>query len=117
MVPKCPVCGGPMDMNLRKDNFFVQDEDWYAAEGRFSDFLSEAIDKKLVLLELGVGFNTPTIIRFPFEKLVREHDHISLIRLNLDQAVVPKSFGRRAVGINADMAESIKDMVDVLHAE
>lgn len=117
MVPKCPVCGGPMDMNLRKDNFFVQDEDWYAAEGRFSDFLSEAIDKKLVLLELGVGFNTPTIIRFPFEKLVREHDHISLIRLNLDQAVIPVGFGSRAVGINADMAESIKDMVDVLHAE
>ena len=112
MVPKCPVCGGPMDMNLRKDNFFVQDDSWYEAEERFSDFLSEAINKKLVLLELGVGFNTPTIIRFPFEKLVREHDNISLIRLNLDQAVVPESFGRRAVGINADMAESIKDIVE-----
>lgn len=99
-------------MNLRKDNFFVQDDGWYEAEERFSDFLSEAINKKLVLLELGVGFNTPTIIRFPFEKLVREHDNISLIRLNLDQAVVPESFGRRAVGINADMAESIKDIVE-----
>lgn len=112
MVPKCPVCGGPMDMNLRKDSFFVQDDAWYEAEERFSDFLSDAIDKKLVLLELGVGFNTPTIIRFPFEKLVREHDQISLIRLNLDQAVVPKSFGSRAVGINADMAESIKDIAE-----
>lgn len=111
MVPKCPVCGGPMDMNLRKDNFFVQDVAWYEAEERFSNYLSEAINKKLVLLELGVGFNTPTIIRFPFEKLVREHDNISLIRLNLDQAVVPESFGERAVGINADMAESIKDIV------
>ena len=111
MVPKCPVCGGPMDMNLRKDNFFVQDDDWYEAEQRFSDFLSEAINKKLVLLELGVGFNTPTIIRFPFEKLVREHDNISLIRLNLGQAVVSENFGNRAVGINADMAETIKDIV------
>ena len=111
MVPKCPVCGGPMDMNLRKDNFFVQDDGWYEAEERFSDFLSEAINKKLILLELGVGFNTPTIIRFPFEKLVRDYDNISLIRLNLDQAVVPESFGERAVGINADMAESIKDIV------
>lgn len=111
IVPKCPVCGGPMDMNLRKDNFFVQDVAWYEAEERFSNYLSEAINKKLVLLELGVGFNTPTIIRFPFEKLVREHDNISLIRLNLDQAVVPESFGERAVGINADMAESIKDIV------
>lgn len=112
MVPKCPVCGGPMDMNLRKDNFFVQDDAWYAAEERFSDYLSEAIDKKLVLLELGVGFNTPTIIRFPFEKLVREHDNISLIRLNLEQAVVPESFGNRAVGIHADLKESIKDIVE-----
>ena len=112
LVPKCSVCGGPMDMNLRKDNFFVQDDAWYKAEERFSDYLSEAIDKKLVLLELGVGFNTPTIIRFPFEKLVREHDNISLIRLNLEQAAVPESFGRRAVGIHADMAESIKDIVE-----
>ena len=112
MVPKCPVCGGPMDMNLRKDNFFVQDATWYEAEERFSDYLSEAINEKLVLLELGVGFNTPTIIRFPFEKLVREHENISLIRLNLEQAVVPESFGRRAVGINADMSKSIKDIVE-----
>lgn len=111
MVPKCPVCGGAMDMNLRKDNFFVQDEEWYVEEERFSDYLTEAIRNKLVLLELGVGFNTPTIIRFPFEKLVREYDNISLIRLNLDQAIVPKSFGKRAVGINADMAESIRDIV------
>ena len=101
-----------MDMNLRKDHFFVQDDGWYEAEERFSDYLSEAINEKLVLLELGVGFNTPTIIRFPFEKLVREHDNISLIRLNLEQAVVPESFGERAVGINADMAESIKDIVE-----
>lgn len=113
MVPKCPVCGGPMDMNLRKDNFFVQDDTWYEAEERFSDYLSEAINEKLVLLELGVGFNTPTIIRFPFEKLVREHENISLIRLNLEQAVVPESFGRRAVGINADMSKSIKDIVEI----
>ena len=112
MVPKCPVCGGPMDMNLRKDNFFVQDDAWYEAEERFSAYLSEAMDKKLVLLELGIGFNTPTIIRFPFEKLVREHDNIRLIRLNLEQAVVPESFGDRAVGINADMAESIKDIAE-----
>lgn len=110
MVPKCPVCGGPMDMNLRKDNYFVQDEEWYKGEERFSDYLSEAVHQKLVLLELGVGFNTPTIIRFPFEKLVRENQNISLIRLNLDEAVVPESFGKRAVGINEDMGKTIQDI-------
>ncbi|MCM1188222.1 MAG: Sir2 silent information regulator family NAD-dependent deacetylase [bacterium] len=110
MVPKCPVCGGPMEMNLRSDRYFVQDEEWYGAEKRFGDFLSECVDEKTVLLELGVGFNTPTIIRFPFEKLTREHKNISLIRLNLNEAVVPESFGNRAVGINADMAQSIRDI-------
>ena len=70
-------------------------------------------DRKLVLFELGVGFNTPTIIRFPFEKLTREHDNITLVRLNLDQAVIPESLGNRAIGINADMAESISDILNV----
>lgn len=117
LVPKCPVCGGPMDMNLRKDSCFVQDEKWYAAEERFSDYLTEALDKRLLLIELGVGFNTPSIIRFPFEKLVREHNHISMIRLNLDQAAVPESLGKRAVGINADMSESIKDIAEEVRKE
>ena len=58
-------------MNLRKDQYFVQDEAWYEAEERFSDFLTDAMGENLVLLEVGVGFNTPTIIRFPFEKLAR----------------------------------------------
>lgn len=112
MVPKCPVCGGRMNMNLRIDHHFVQDEEWHEAEERFGDFLSKAISsgKKVCLLELGVGFNTPTIIRFPFEKLMHEHKNISMVRLNLNEAVVPESFGARVVGINADMKQSIEDI-------
>jgi len=113
MVPKCPVCGGSMSMNLRSDNYFVEDEAWHQAEERFGDFISEMLsakNAKVVLLELGVGFNTPTIIRFPFEKLTKEHENISLIRLNLKEAVIPASLGDRAVGINADMKKSIEDM-------
>lgn len=114
LVPKCPVCGGRMTMNLRTDNHFVQDDNWYEAEERFSRFLSEAVTGRLVLLELGVGFNTPTIIRFPFDRLTANNQNISLIRLNLDQAVVSKALGSRAVGINADMAKSIRDIADAL---
>ena len=112
MVPKCPVCGGRMNMNLRIDQYFVQDEEWYIAEKRFGDFLSEAISsgRKICLLELGVGFNTPTIIRFPFEKLTRENEQISLVRLNLNEALIPEHFGARAVGINVDMQQSIEDI-------
>lgn len=111
MVPKCPVCGGPMEMNLRCDQYFVEDNAWHEAEKRFGEYLSECQDKKTLLLELGVGFNTPTIIRFPFEKLMREHRNMSLIRLNLDEAVVPEAFGERAVGINEDMIRSISDLL------
>ena len=113
-VPRCPVCGGDMAMNLRVDNCFVEDENWHAAEDRFSRFLSECMDGKTVLLELGVGFNTPTIIRFPFEKLAREHENISLVRLSRSKAMVPASLGDRAIGINADMAQSITDLAEKL---
>ena len=80
-------------MNLRSDQYFVQDENWYAAEERFGNFLTESMEsgKKICLVEAGVGFNTPTIIRFPFEKLVRENKIVSLIRLNLDEAGVPET--------------------------
>lgn len=97
-------------MNLRVDDFFVEDEAWHEAEERFCHFLSECKDQKTVLLELGVGFNTPMIIRFPFEKLTREHEGISLIRLSRSKAMVPASLSERAVGINADMAQSITDI-------
>ncbi|MDO4329847.1 MAG: Sir2 silent information regulator family NAD-dependent deacetylase [Lachnospiraceae bacterium] len=111
LVPKCPVCGGPMEMNLRCDQYFVEDGNWHQAERRFSEALSECETKRTVLLELGAGFNTPTIIRFPFEKLVREYNNMSLIRLNMEEAVVPESFGDRAVGINEDMRTSIEDLL------
>jgi len=116
MVPKCPVCGEDMAMNLRSDEFFVEDEAWHEAERSFGEFLTEAVDKKFVLVETGVGFNTPTIIRFPFEKLVREHPNISLIRLNMgDCTIVPASFGLRAVGIDADMSKTITDIAKRVH--
>ena len=121
MVPKCPVCGGRMSMNLRCDQYFVEDEAWHQAENRFSDFLQSMIEaakegKHVVLLELGVGFNTPTIIRFPFEKLMREYDNMDMIRLNLNEAVVPIEFGDKIVGINEDMDKSIHDIMKVMNS-
>lgn len=114
LVPKCPVCGGDMAMNLRVDDHFVEDENWHLAEDRFCRFLSECKEGKTVLLELGVGFNTPMIIRFPFERLTREHENISLVRLSRSKAMVPAGLGERAVGINADMAQSVTDIAEKL---
>lgn len=117
MVPKCPVCGGPMAMNLRCDRYFVEDEAWHNAERRFGDFIEECHNGEVALLELGAGFNTPTIVRFPFERMVRENKNMRLIRLNLNEAIVPESFGERAIGINRDMNESITDIIDRARGE
>lgn len=110
MVPKCPVCGGPMNMNLRCDHYFVEDDAWHQAEENFGSFLKECENKKTVLFELGIGFNTPTIVRFPFEHLAAKKKNMTLIRLNRDEAIVPESLGERAIGINADMKQSVEDI-------
>ena len=110
MVPRCPVCGGRMAMHLRCDQYFVEDEHWHEAAGHYAAFLKKYEKKKEALLELGVGFNTPTIIRFPFEQRMREHENWSLIRLNMEEAFVPESFGERAVGIGEDIAKSVEDL-------
>lgn len=85
LVPKCPVCGGNMDLNLRKDQFFIEDKKWYEMASNYQNFLSRIDeDKNIVLLELGVGFNTPTIIRYPFEQMTYNNKNMTLIRLNRD---------------------------------
>ena len=104
-------------MHLRCDQYFVEEEHWHEAAAHYADFLRGHRKEHVVLLELGVGFNTPTIIRFPFEKMVGENERWSLIRLNLDEAVVPDSFGGRAVGINEDIARSIQDIKDSMEAD
>lgn len=110
MVPKCPVCGGNMTMHLRCDNYFVENKNWHNMASRYIDFLEKIKQKKGVLLELGVGFNTPAIIRFPFEKMVYENSNLSLIRLNLNEATVPENLGNRVLGISGDMAKAISDL-------
>lgn len=110
MIPKCPVCGGPMTMNLRCDQHFVEDDAWHEAEKHFGKFLKKCSNKKTVLFELGIGFNTPIIVRFPFEQLALKKRNMTLLRLNKDEAIVPESLGKRAIGINADMEKSIEDI-------
>lgn len=81
LVPSCPVCGGLMDINIRKDQYFVQDDHWHEQAQRYKEVIKSLGTKRWVLLEIGVGFNTPTIIRFPFEEFSRS-EGIPLIRIN-----------------------------------
>lgn len=78
------LSGEPMDINIRKDKHFVQDNDWFSAYDRYRDFINTHCNNKLLLLEIGVGFNTPTIIRFPFEQMAAEFNHATLYRINRD---------------------------------
>lgn len=84
LVPKCPVCGGKMDIHVRKNKYFVETNKWYEHQKKYISFLKNALKHKVVFLEFGVGFNTPSIIRYPFEKMVYQNKDAYLIRFNRD---------------------------------
>jgi len=110
LVPVCPVCGGAMDINLRKDAYFVQDAAWDEANERYDLFLKEAKKGKVVFLELGVGYNTPGIIRYPFEQMTHANEQAVLIRLNQmhpDGAVENQS---RTITFTEEMTKVISDL-------
>ena len=110
LVMKCPVCGGNMDMNLRKDANFVQDENWYKQATRYKEFLKEAENKNVVLLEIGVGFNTPGIIRYPFEQMVKDDDRTMLIRINKDYPMPMLDIKNKVISFDEDTSEIIEDL-------
>ncbi len=82
LVPKCPRCQENMEVNLRKDAYFVEDDHWHELNQSYERFLNDNKEKNLLLIELGVGFNTPSIIRFPFEKMASAWEKTHLIRIN-----------------------------------
>lgn len=84
LVPVCPVCGESMEPNLRKDAYFVQDDLWYKQNNLYDKFIDDNKDKNVLLLEFGVGFNTPGIIRIPFEQMTYQNKNWTLVRFNKD---------------------------------
>lgn len=108
-LPVCPVCGGPMDVHVRKNQYFVQDEAWNAAAARYEEFMRRYADKgNVVLLELGIGFNTPTIIRFPFEQVTFANPQATLIRLNAEYPHGPKETAARTISFTENMNDVIE---------
>lgn len=111
LVPKCPVCGEKMEVNVRKDMFFVQDENWYRANGNYGKFLDGAEGKKVALLELGVGFNTPSIIRFPFERMTCSQKNTTLIRVNSDYPDPIEENTAKTISFSESAAKVIPDLI------
>ena len=105
LVPRCPICGAPMTMNLRCDDTFVQDEGWYTARQRYDDFLRAHKHSRILLLELGVGFNTPGIIKLPFWRMTAENPKATYACLNLGEAFCPDEIGDQSICIDHDLKD------------
>ena len=103
LVPKCPKCGKPMTMNLRSDDNFVEDDGWHTAARRYEDFLRKIGGRKVLFLELGVGFNTPVIIKYPFRKMTAENPNAVYACVNFGEAFAPDEIAERSICINADI--------------
>ncbi len=107
LVPRCPRCGRPMTMNLRCDDTFVQDEGWYAAQSRYQDFLRRHSGLRVLFLELGVGGNTPVIIKYPFWRMTAQNPQATYACLNLNEAFAPSELAGRAICVSGDLASTL----------
>lgn len=111
LIPRCPHCGKPMAMNLRCDNSFVQDEGWHAAAERYEEFIRKHRNLHILFLELGVGFNTPGIIKYPFMQMTAENPKAIYACINMNEAYAPDEIADRAICIDGDIGKVIKNII------
>jgi NAD-dependent SIR2 family protein deacetylase len=105
LLPVCPKCGAPMTMNLRSDDTFVEDLGWNEAASRYVNFVQAQDGRKLLLFELGVGSNTPGIIKYPFWRLTARNPNATYVCVNFGEAECPREIEDRAILVNADIAD------------
>ena len=117
LVPRCPVCGAPMTMNLRIDDSFVQDDGWYCAMNRYREFLERHESSRILCLELGVGFNTPGIIKYPFWRMTAQNPKATYVCVNKGQVYAPKKIAERSLCLDADIGNFLRDLKSVSFAD
>mgnify|MGYP004527869091 FL=1 len=110
LVPRCPKCGKPMTMNLRSDNTFVQDDGWYRAAERYEEFLRRYENLHILFLELGVGYNTPAIIKYPFWQMTANNPNAVYTCINSGEAFCLELLKCQAVCINKNINEVLKKL-------
>ncbi len=113
LIPHCPVCGKPMTTNLRCDDKFVQDDGFEAAYKRYEQFVAEHKDKRILLLELGVGGNTPVIIKYPFWRIAMNNKQATYVCINYGEAFAPKEIERQSICINSDIGKCLKAVKEI----
>ncbi len=113
LLPVCPHCGRPLTMNLRSDDKFVEDEGWHAAAERYEEFLRARQDgRKILFLELGVGYNTPVIIKYPFWRMTAQNKAATYACINYGEAICQKEIAERSIVVNADIGEVVRALLD-----
>lgn len=110
LLPKCPHCGKPLTMNLRSDDKFVEDEGWHKAAERYSDFIRSRKNSRVLYLELGVGYNTPVVIKYPFWQMTYENSKAIYVCINYGEAVCPQKIESQSLCINSDIGEILTQM-------
>lgn len=111
LIPHCPKCGKPMTMNLRSDSTFVQDEGWYAAAQRYEQFLQRTEGRHVSFLKLGVGGNTPVIIKYPFWQMTYRNPNAIYACVNLGEAIAPKEIMEQSILLDADIATVLHNLL------
>ena len=109
LLPRCPVCGKPMSMNLRADETFVEDEGWHNAAERYSNFIRTR-KGRMLFWELGVGYNTPGIIKYPFWNMTARNPEATYACINYGDAEAPGEIRNRSICIDADIAQVLRDL-------
>ena len=112
LIPKCTMCGKPMTMNLRCDDTFVQDEGWYAAANRYDDFIRRHKNLHILFLELGVGGNTPVIIKYPFWKMTALNSKATYACINYREAFCPDEIADRSICLGEDVGKVINSLLN-----
>ena len=112
LLPVCPHCRRPLTMNLRCDDTFVEDEGWHKAAERYENFLRTRAGQNIFFLELGVGFNTPAIIKYPFWRMTAKHPAAVYACINQGQAVCPPEIEQQAICLRAGIAQTLQSLTD-----
>ena len=112
LLPVCPHCGKPMTMNLRCDDTFVEDEGWHRAAERYENFLRTRAGQKILFLELGVGYNTPVIIKYPFWQMTAKNPSAIYACINQEQAVCPQEIKNRSICMDADIRQVMQSLFE-----
>ena len=112
LLPTCPHCGKPMTMNLRCDDTFVEDDGWHRAAERYENFLRTRAGGKVLFLELGVGYNTPIIIKYPFWQMTAKNPNATYVCINQGQAVCPQEIEKQSICMDTDIGQILQSLSD-----